>query len=64
MKNLRENNYEIKDLIDAHKEIIQRMEQITFCLKLLNRIRSCYPAIFYECVSEEDIKKIVEFADK
>ena len=42
----------------AKGQVTKCMNALSFSVELLGRIRECYPAVFEECITHEDIDKL------
>jgi formylmethanofuran dehydrogenase subunit E-like metal-binding protein len=45
---------------DARAETVRSITNFSEVVKMLCRIRDCYPHVFSECVSQEEIKQLME----
>lgn len=50
-----------KKLEEVLNESKRYIDGMSYCLKLLGRIKEQYPYVFSECITREDIKKLIDF---
>lgn len=50
----------MKLMIEKQSEVVDLMNM---CLKMLLRIQKCYPHIFWECITREELEKLLKGAE-